>query len=283
MIKLPLTKWPACASLALVMTAMLAGCSAATKKTTGGAAFPNAKFDSTYTNYARLLASVVRGRLVDYAALKTSQAELEQIVADFGALESGKLAAMPNEAKTAFYINAYNAITLLSVTEKYPVKSIKDISGVWNKRKWTVAGQELTLDDIEHKRLRKELSEARIHFAVNCASIGCPPLAPVPYLPHSLSDQLDESCRAYFNDTTLTWLDSRAKKLYTSKIFDWFGGDFKSFPLGPGLNKSLSKKEAAIVSFIASFLPEKKAAQLLSQTRSLKYLSYDWGLNDTKR
>ncbi|MCH7878438.1 MAG: DUF547 domain-containing protein [candidate division Zixibacteria bacterium] len=283
MIKLPLTNWPASAALALVMTAMLAGCSAATKKTTAGAAFPNAAFDSTYTNYTRLLSAVVRGRLVDYAALKTSQAELEQVVADFGALESDKLAAMPNEAKTAFYINAYNAITLLSVTENYPVRSIKDISGVWNKRKWTVAGQELTLDDIEHKRLRKELSEARIHFAVNCASIGCPPLAPVPYLPHTLSDQLDESCRAYFNDTTLTWLDSRSKKLNTSKIFDWFGGDFKSFPLGPGVNKGLSKKEAAIVSFIASFLPEKKAAQLLSQTRSLKYLSYDWGLNDIER
>lgn len=212
MIKLPLTNWPASAALALVMAATLAGCSAATKKATAGAAFPNAKFDSTYTNYARLLADVVRGRLVDYAALKTSQAELEQVVADFGALESDKLAAMSNEAKTAFYINTYNAITLLSVTEKYPVKSIKDISGVWNKRKWTVAGQELTLDDIEHKRLRKELSEARIHFAVNCASIGCPPLAPVPYFPHTLSDQLDESCQTYFNDTTLTWLDSRSKK-----------------------------------------------------------------------
>lgn len=271
------------AALALTVIVSGAGCSTLSKEISSTAKFPDAAFDSDYANYALILANVVKGRQVDYAALKASQLELEKVVAAFGALDSDTLAAMGDAGKIAFYINAYNAITLLSITERYPLKSIKDISGVWNKRKWTVAGQKLTLDDIEHKRLRKNFSEPRIHFAVNCASIGCPPLAPVPYLPETLMSQLDSSCQAYFSDSALTYLDGGSGKLHTSKIFDWFGADFKSYPADSTANSDLSKKEASIVSFIASFLVEEKAAELLTQTRSLEYLSYDWGLNDIKR
>lgn len=274
---------PVAAALALTIIVSGAGCSTLSKEISLTGKFPDAAFDPDYASYALILANVVKGRQVDYLALKASQLELEKVVAGFGALDPDTLAAMEDAGKIAFYINAYNSTTLLSITERYPVNSIKDISGVWNKRKWSVAGQKLTLDDIEHERLRKDFSEPRIHFAVNCASIGCPPLAPVPYLPETLADQLDSSCRAYFSDSALTYLDSGSGKLHTSKIFDWFGADFKSFPPDSRANSDLSKKEASIVSFIASFLVEEKAAELLTQTRSLKYLSYDWGLNDIKR
>lgn len=283
MLKLSFAIRPVTAALALTIILYGAGCSTVSKEIPPAVNYPEAVFDPAYTNYALILDDVVKGRRVDYASLKASQAELEKVVAAFGALDPDTLAAMKDEEKIAFYINAYNAITLLSITERYPLKSIKDISGVWNKRKWRVAGQQLTLDDIEHKRLRKDFSEPRIHFAVNCASIGCPPLAPVPYRPETLAGQLDSSCRAYFSDSALTHLDRGSHTLHTSKIFDWFGSDFKSFPPDPSANSALSKKEKSIVSFIASFLIEEKAADLLAQTQSLKYLSYDWGLNDIKR
>ncbi len=285
MLKHIFTIRPVTVTLALALSVALSGpgCSTSSRETSAAAVFPDAAFDPANTEYAQILANVVKGKLVDYASLKESQTELEKVVADFGGLENDSLAAMTDDQQIAFYINAYNAITLLSIVEKYPLKSIKDISGVWNKRKWSVAGQKLTLDDIEHTRLRKNFTEPRIHFAVNCASIGCPPLAPVPYRGETLSEQLDKSCREYFSDTTLTRLDINSNKLHTSKIFDWFGDDFESFKVNPDANKSLSRKEAAIVSFIASFLSDEKAPVLLAETRSLKYLSYDWGLNDIKR
>ncbi|MFQ5607806.1 MAG: DUF547 domain-containing protein, partial [Candidatus Zixiibacteriota bacterium] len=143
--------------IALTAAACLAtGCTSASRESPGAADAAQTPFDPTYSSYAQILSDYVKGRRVDYAGLRAAQKSLRRVVDGFGSLPKDSLGAMSESSRISFYINAYNAITLMSVVEAYPVKSIKDISGVWKKRKWSVAGQKLTLDEIEHQRLRKD-------------------------------------------------------------------------------------------------------------------------------
>jgi len=191
---------------------------------------------------------------------------------------------MSREDQIAFYINAYNAITLYSILERYPdIKSIKDIKGVWDNRKWNVAGEKLTLNDIENAKLRANYGEPRIHFAINCASRGCPPLSPAPFLGSTLDKQLAERTHSFFNDPERFKYDNTSGTLQITKIFKWFGDDFLANNNARPKNGKLSEKDAAIVAFIAARLPDELSQKVLDGAKSLDYLEYDWTLNDIEQ
>lgn len=237
-------------------------------------------FDHEYRSYAALLETYVRDGLVNYQALSGDSASLNSAVREFSELSAAEFAIFDSSQRMALWINAYNLFTIASIIERYPVASIKDIRGVWNKRTWSCAGRELTLDQIEHDILRKEFSEPRVHVALVCASISCPELYNQPFRASALDEQLTDRARAFARDTTRNRIDIAKRTIWLSKILDWYGSDFQSKYPRVEPFEYLSKKDAAAVGFIHAHLPDSLQAPLVSERFRVKHLGYDWGLNE---
>jgi hypothetical protein len=150
----------------------------------------------------------------------------------FGYMESLNRAdpgRLSRDGQLAFWINAYNAVIIDKVIRMRPKKSVREtlIPGVWTStkiftsRKNGVGNKWLSPDDIEHEILRREFKDSRIHFAIVCASSGCPPLARVAYTEQNVQSRLDEVKRKYINSSRSTRIDQAENTLYLSKIFDW--------------------------------------------------------------
>lgn len=229
-------------------------------------------WDPSHAKLQEALNGRVAGGRVEYSALKARPQALDAYLAEVAA---APLATMSAAEKKAFLINAYNALTLDLIADNYPLGSIRDLDWgrVWSTRTFRVGGQDLTLDDIEHRMLRP-MGDARIHAAVNCASIGCPPLAETVFTAANLDAQLDAASRRWAAQATL-----KDGVLTVNKIFDWYGDDFV-----PAYGKSrwdvpgLDGKQEAAANFIATYAPEKAEALRRGGYRVV-YGDYDWGLN----
>ena len=175
---------------------------------------------------------------------------------------------MGKNEKLAFLINAYNAFTLKLIIDNYPVKSIRDLGGflssVFKKDFFQFRGAERSLGEVEHEMIRKEFDEPRIHFAINCASVGCPALRNEAFTPKTLMAQLEEQKITFLKDTSRNRYDAKTKKLYISKIFDWFDDDFE---------KAAGSVKAYVLEVLAP-------NQNLAQVEIEDYTEYDWRLND---
>ena len=182
--------------------------------------------------YAELLALHVQDGVVDYAGFKKDEKKLDLYLS---VLESTDANTLPRNEQMAYYINVYNAWTIKLILSGYPgVESIKDLGGFfsspWKKEFVRLKGETVTLDQIEHEILRPTYKDPRIHFAVNCASKGCPPLIAEPYDGNRLDEQLDRSARDFINNPEKNNL--AGDKLYVSKIFKWFSEDFNKDVIG---------------------------------------------------
>ncbi len=248
-----------------------------------------ASFDHTYVAYAQVLATSVRPPHVDYTALKANRELLDLAVNTFDAPEARGEREWSREQRMAFWINAYNAFTLCLITDHYPIQSgwltlhprnsIRQIDGAWTNRRWRAAGKTVSLDDIEHVILRPTFRDARIHFALNCASVSCPPLAAEPYRPETLGEQLDAAARRYLGSREGLQVDSTT--LRVSSIFKWYGGDFaEAFaPRVPGRG---DLQERAILGVVVAYGPPDAAARARAGTPRIEFLRYDWSLNDVR-
>jgi hypothetical protein len=188
----------------------------------------------------------------------------KRLAAYLSNLGDARPAAMTADEKKAFYINAYNAIAIETLLEN-PGRKIKDIGGAFSRTKHRVGGEMLTLDDIEN-RLR-DMRDARIHFAIVCASKSCPPLAPRAYTAARLSEALDRQGRAFVNDPSRNVIDKARGRVALSKIFSW---DRKEFERDGGtLLKFVSRygADAATMSWLATY------------PRDPEFLDYDWSPN----
>ena len=215
--------------------------------------------------YAALLNKYVKEGVVDYQGFKKEEGKLDQYLKDLEKTDSSKLSR--NE-QFAFYINAYNAWTIKLILSGYPgVKSIKEFGSLlkspWKKKLARIDGEIVTLDHIEHGILRPTYKDPRVHFAINCASKGCPPLRSEPYRGDVLDQQLDEMARAFINDPRRNRLEG--KTLYVSRIFKWFKEDFGN----------------DIVGFFQAYAQGDLKKELDSGREKIevKHLSYDWSLN----
>lgn len=171
------------------------------------------------------------------------------------------------EERLAYWINAYNAFTIKLIVDHYPVKSIKDIkkgipmvSDTWTIKFIKIEGKKYNLNNIEHDIVRPKFKDPRVHFALNCASMGCPPLLNAAYTAEKLNDQLDSQAKRFINDGVHNKIIS-SKKANLSKIFSWFSGDFK-------------KTAPSVIAFINRYADTK-----LSTSADIKYNDYDWALN----
>ena len=215
--------------------------------------------------YGDLLNKYVKDGVVDYEGIKTDEARLNQYL---DLLENIEVDSLSRAEQFAFYVNAYNAWTIKLILSAYPeIKSIKDLGNIfrspWEKEIVRINGRVLTLDDIEHKILRAQFKDPRVHFAVNCASKSCPPLIAQPYEGSTLNRQLNNATRAFINDPKSNYL--RDNKLYVSRIFKWFSEDFNDNILGFFLKYGEGDF--------------KKELEAKKDTLKIVYLSYDWSLN----
>ncbi|WP_083206241.1 DUF547 domain-containing protein [Stappia indica] len=180
---------------------------------------------------------------------------------------------LPRDEAFAYWVNLYNAVTLQVVLAHYPVASIRDIDlgggffsrGPWRKDLVRVEGRDLSLDDIEHEILRKRWREPRVHYAVNCASIGCPNLARRAYRARDLERMLDEGARAFINHPR--GVEAKAEGLRVSRIYSWFDEDFGS--------------ERDLRRHWRSHADGTLAARLDANPPVIGY-DYDWRLNDAR-
>lgn len=175
--------------------------------------------------------------------------------------------------RLAFWINAYNIMAIKVVLSKYPVASIKDIGGwvtaVWDMDAGTVAGKVRTLTEIEHEILRK-MGEPRIHAAIVCASVSCPPIRAEAYTAEKLDDQLTHQMTEWLaNQQVGAVIEKEGATLRVSAIFRWFAEDFEA-------------AAGTVRAYVQPYLPATTRARLKPNAR-IAYLDYDWSLNDAKR
>jgi hypothetical protein len=211
---------------------------------------------------------------VDYAAIYAAHA-FDPIVQAFAE------AKVPAERKAAmaFWINAYNALTIDLVADEWPLASIHGLDGgkVWDTRKFVVAGRSVTLNEIESGILRP-FGDPRVHAALNCASRSCPPLAAKVFVGSTLDAQLDVQSSVWMHTTGMT-IDRERGTVALSMVFDWYGEDFAKVP-GPDVPGIDGEAEAAIRFAI---LHDPGDAQYLREGRyTVRWTPYDWGVNAKK-
>jgi len=207
--------------------------------------------------------------LVDYGGIADSRV-FAGYVESLKTADTGRMSA---DERLAFWINAYNAVTIDKVIRWKPKKSVREsfIPGLWKSTKFfrtrehVVAGRRLSPDDIEHDILRKRFKDPRIHFALICASRGCPPLPRSAYTGGNVQASLDAVTREYVNSDRGIRIDRSANRLFISRIFDWFAGDFVAH-------------SGSVVEFLKPYL-ENDARQFLTEEPGVSYLTYDWALN----
>jgi len=216
--------------------------------------------------YAGLLEKYVKHGRIDYRGFKTEEAELERYLKVLEETDSDQL---DRNEQFAFFINVYNAWTIKLILSGYPgVTTIKDLGSTfktpWKKKIARIDGQVITLDNIEHDILRPRFKDPRVHFAINCAALSCPPLIPEPYRGSTLDRQLDASSRAFVNNPERNYL--KGKSLHVSRIFKWFGEDFNHDVTG----------------FFMKYADGDLKSELEANRGKIKvkYLHYDWSLND---
>ncbi len=215
--------------------------------------------------YAGLLKKYVKNGLVNYQGFKKEEAVLDKYLKVLEEVDSKRLS---HDDQFAFYVNAYNAWTIKLVLGGYPgIKSIKDLGSLfkspWKKKLCLIDGKVLSLDNIEHDILRPHFKDPRVHFAVNCASKGCPPLRSEPYRGSSLDKQLDDSLSSAINNPSRNRIEG--KTLYLNRVFDWFSEDF----------------EGGVVEFVLKYAEGELKNRLIANRNKIrvKYLNYDWSLN----
>ncbi len=254
-------------------------------------AFPAGAFDHSYAAWDALLKMHVRyleggnASRVDYAGMARDTAQLEAVLDGFEKVARPEFDAWTKPQQEAFLMNAYNAFTIKKILTRYPhIHSIRDFGNIfgnpWKDKFFTLFGEPANLDLIEHGMLRKPgvYDEPRVHFAVVCASVGCPMLRNEAFVAERLDTQLEDAIRRFLSDRSRNRYDPAAGKLEVSKIFDWYGKDFEQGFHGYASLKATFAKYAGLL----ADRPEDRAAVAAGRA-DIDFLDYDWTLNDVQR
>jgi len=210
-----------------------------------------------------VLAARARNGGFDYRGA-TGQ-DRKRLAAYLANLGDARPARMSSDEKKAFYVNAYNAMAIGIVLDRYPIASIRDVDGAFNRIRRRIGGLQLSLDGIEN-RLR-ELADPRFHFAIVCVSQSCPPLLARAYTAANISAELDRQGREFVNDPGKNVIDRAGGRVLLSKIFDWSRAEFE-------------REGGSLGRFVARYVADRdSAAWLASGNARLRFLEYDWSLN----
>ena len=193
---------------------------------------------------------------VDYLGFKKDLTELNAYLEWLS--NSIPLETWSKDQKMAFWINAYNALTIQLIVDRYPISSIKDIFNPWNIKVITIANKSLSLNNIEHDVLRK-MGDPRIHFGIVCASISCPKLQNEAFSTQNINRLLNKASKEFLADTTKNNITTNSVEL--SKIFKWFAKDFK--------------QEGSLIDFLNRY-----SDITIASDSKISFKDYNWGLND---
>ena len=228
-----------------------------------------------YEPWARVLETYVDEEgLVDYDGLTgAGRADMEAFVNAIGAVDPDGFASENEEI--AFWINAYNAVVVWQVVERYPLESVRDLDRFFGlvadffKQEYRVAGADRTLDNIEHDILRPKFGDSRIHWTLVCGAFGCPRLLLRPYVADDLDPLLTELSYEFLSSPRALQIDRDSSTLHLSSYFDWYGGDFEA-------------EAGDVVDYVLKYAPEDSAAWIRANRDSLRvrFIDYDWTLND---
>jgi hypothetical protein len=214
---------------------------------------------------------------VDYAMLLSERQTLQDYITRIGKAPFDK---MGRDEKLALLINAYNAFTLDLILENWndgKLQSIKNMNGLksgeyvphskrWVDQRWHVGGHTWSLNDIEHKQIRPKFTEPRIHWALVCAAVGCPPLRSEAYTPDRLEEQLAAQAKYVHSHDRWYRFDPEKNTVHLTELYNWYGGDFK-------------QAAGSVPDYAAQFDPKLKQKLESGQTPRIKWLEYDWSLN----
>lgn len=248
-----------------------------------------------YSSYNSLLQNNVKNGRINYSNIKSKDIVLlRDFLNRIATVDPIDFENWDKNEQLAFWINTYNAITIFGITENYPIEyggilsrirfprsSVRQIKDFWKTVFVKVMGKEITLDQIEHKIVRKKFDEPRIHFALVCASLGCPKLLDEAYLPESLDDQLETVTADFVNEDYYVDFNTGKSELYLSSIFDWYKEDFDTV-----INESWLRKYddgvRGILQFLIKYRTEdtRLSTFLRNNKVRIKYFDYDWQLNE---
>lgn len=210
--------------------------------------------------------------MVNYRAWHGSRADTQQLDRYLSLLSTGNPSRATRSGKLAFWINAYNAVTIRGILREYPTSSIRNHTArifgynIWKHLQLYVGGRPYSLEGIEHEILRK-MNEPRIHFAIVCASVGCPRLLNEAYTAERVQQQLEDNAKDFFSRRRNFRYDASGQRFYLSEIFSWFGSDFGA-------------DQAGQLRRISDWLPTEATRQAAKRNAvSISYLDYNWNLN----
>ena len=255
-----------------------------------GASAQGAALDHAHAAWTSLLRKHVRvleggkATQVRYAGFAQDRAALKTYLDALSAVPQAAFDGFTKPQQMAFLINAYNAFTVELILTRYPkLESIKDLGSIlqspW-KPKWVpLLGTKVSLDDIEHEMLRKRgrYDDFRVHFGVNCASIGCPALREEAFVAERLDAQLDDMALRFMSDRSRNRYNAERGRVEVSKIFDWFGEDWK---LGHRGISSLPQYLARYAEVLADAPADRE--RIRAGSVPVSFLDYDWKLNDAR-
>ena len=210
---------------------------------------------------------VTKDGIVNYKGFIQEKAKLDKYL-DLLSNNAPDREKWSKDEQLAYWINAYNAFTVKLIVDNYPTKSIRDlgpklkiplIKDVWHYQFFKIGGVESSLDEIEHSILRKEFDEPRIHFAINCASVSCPPLLNEAFVPEKIESQLQKVTVSFINDPTRNKITPDQAQI--SSIFSWFQGDFT--------------KKGSLIDFLNLYSKVK-----IKPNAKISHLDYNWNLNE---
>lgn len=235
-------------------------------------------FAAEHSSWQKFLNLYLKDGLVNYSAVQANPALFNTVVSQLENVKKEEYDRWSQDEKKAFWINAYNIEAIKLILDHYPLKrslgiqalrypanSIQQIPDVWNQKALTILGKKVSLNYIENEILRKEFQDPRIHFAIVCASLGCPVLSDESYVSDRLDSQLNDAVAKFMQDRKKFDYDARNNTFYLSPIFKWFKEDFE--------------KAGGSIAFIKKYIPQDKK---LPDSAKIQWLEYDWSLNEQK-
>lgn len=224
-----------------------------------GPTFDHAAYDELVKKY------VAEGGWVDYEGLRGDSGKLDRYLAS---LADAPFDELGRDEKLALLINGYNAFTLRLILDHYPLKSIKDIPSAkrWDDQRWKLGGHTWSLNQIEHEQIRPKFKEPRVHFALVCAAIGCPPLRSEAYVGSRINEQLDDQARYVHSHDRWFKFEPDKNVVHLTSLYKWYGSDFEQVA-------------GSVLKFAARYSPELKKALDADKEPKVEWLDYDWTLN----
>jgi len=247
----------------------------------------------SHDDFTRVLYQFVndQGR-VDYTALKNDARDLERyyLLLSTYSPDSHPDLFPTEQSKLAYWLNAYNAAVIKTVLTYYPISGVGDIrppllffflpqkSGFFLFQRVTFGGETTSLYFLEHRVIRKRFADPRIHFALNCASGGCPRLPRQAFTAEHVDEQLDHEARKFLAEERNLVINHEKKTVSLSSIFEWYESDFLTW-----LQHKFSGRKATLLDYVALYVSAEKAGELQrAASYAVRFIPYDWRLNDQR-